>query len=84
MCKDATIIPRSKPVEISSEDQSKILCDVIVRATHDLHLIQKKNQNEIEVFLKKDCRKLTNLHLVEKVKKKSKWKSFFFFNILFY
>ena len=64
MCKDATIIPRVKP----SEDQSKILCNVIVRATHELHVNQGKNEDEVETFLKNDCQQLPTANLQQKVK----------------
>ncbi len=80
MCKEATIITRvdidnkkpevekiideSKPIPI--DDQSKMLCNVIVRATHELHINQHKNRNEIEIFLKNDCQKLTTPELIQK------------------
>jgi hypothetical protein len=63
MCKEATIIPREK----STDEQSKMLCNVIVRATYELHINQDKEQNEIEIFLKNDCQKLSNSELKEKV-----------------
>jgi len=63
MCKEATIIPREK----STDEQSKMLCNVIVRATYELHINQDKEQNEIEIFLKKDCQKLSSSELQEKV-----------------
>ncbi len=63
MCKEATIIPREK----STDEQSKMLCNVIVRATYELHINQDKEQNEIEIFLKKDCQKLSSSVLQEKV-----------------
>lgn len=70
MCKDATILVRDDQepsvdqtiedkTSISFEDQSKILCNVIVRATHDLHVNEGKNQNDIQTFLRDDCQKLT-------------------------
>ena len=75
MCKDATIITRVKNVEKPPEEtkiqinngQSKILCNVIVRATHDLYIKQDKNQNEIQIFLKNDCGQLSNSELSEQV-----------------
>ena len=48
-------------------DQSKMLCNVLVRATHELHVNQRKEKTEIETFLKNDCRKLQTVELVEKV-----------------
>jgi hypothetical protein len=62
MCQDATIITREK-----SNEQSKMLCNVIVRATHELHVTQQKNQNEIEIFLKNDCQQLSTFELKQKV-----------------
>jgi hypothetical protein len=63
MCQDATIITREK----SNDEQSKMLCNVIVRATHELHVTQQKNQNEIETFLKNDCQQLSTSELKQKV-----------------
>lgn len=50
------------------DEQSKMLCNVIVRATHELHVSQKKNRIEIRDFLENDCQKLSTAELVEKVK----------------
>ena len=55
---------------IPIDEQSKMLCNVIVRATHDLHVNQNKNRNEIQIFLKNDCQHLTNNELVRKVKRR--------------
>ena len=63
MCKGATIIPREK----SSEDQPQMLCNVIVRATHELHTNQGKNEEEVEDFLKNDCQQLPTVNLRQKV-----------------
>lgn len=49
------------------DDQSKMLCNVIVRATHELHN-QQKTRKEIQTFLKNDCQQLATTQLVEKVK----------------
>jgi hypothetical protein len=99
MCKEATIITRvdidnkklevekiideSKPIPI--DEQSKMLCNVIVRATHELHVKQQKSKSEIEIFLKNDCQQLKTSQLVEKVRIKNIFKrkktlnlSFFF------
>ena len=51
----------------SNDEQSKMLCNVIVHATYELHINQDKKQNEIEIFLKNDCQKLSNFELKEKV-----------------
>jgi hypothetical protein len=72
MCKEATIIVREKSKEIFYDDQSKMLCNVIVHATHELHIKEKKNHNEIEIFLKNDCHKLSTSELIQKVEKKIK------------
>ena len=52
------------------DQQSKILCNVVVRATHELHANQRKSRNEIQIFLKKDCQKLSTPQLAQKVKNK--------------
>ena len=59
----------SKPIPL--DEQSKMLCNVIVRATHDLHANQHKNRDEIQSFLKNDCQKLSTPELVRKVKQKT-------------
>ncbi|CAF0969540.1 unnamed protein product [Rotaria sordida] len=71
MCKDATIIKRIniddeeiKPV--SFNEQSKILCNVIVHATHDLYANQHKSPSDIQTFLKHDCQKLSTSELTKK------------------
>lgn len=53
--------------QIDIADQSKMLCNVIVRATHELHVHQKKKSTEIEKFLKKDCQQLETMELKQKV-----------------
>ncbi|CAF4753210.1 unnamed protein product, partial [Rotaria sp. Silwood2] len=74
MCKDATIIQRVliddgeiKPVAF--DEQSKILCNVIVRATHDLYMNHQKSQSDIQTFLKDDCEQLSTFELKQKVKR---------------
>ena len=77
MCQEATIVTRVKNDDKPSEepkikvidDQTKMLCNVIVRATHDLYIKQDKTQNEIETFLRKDCQQLATPELTKKVKK---------------
>ncbi|CAF3349410.1 unnamed protein product [Rotaria sp. Silwood2] len=71
MCKDATIIQRVliddgeiKPVAF--DEQSKILCNVIVRATHDLYMNHQKSQSDIQTFLKDDCEQLSTFELKQK------------------
>ena len=84
MCKDATVVTRvstedtSKTVETAIavnhdepkviDEQSKMLCNVIVRATYELHVNGKKNRMEIREFLEKDCQKLSTTELVGKVR----------------
>jgi hypothetical protein len=63
MCKEATIVVREKV----TEEQSKILCNVIVRATHELHVNQQKNHEQIKSFLKNDCQQLSTFDLRQKV-----------------
>jgi hypothetical protein len=77
MCTDATIVTRTKDNNKQPEDkgiktvdeQSKMLCNVIVRATHDLYVKHEKSQNEIETFLKNDCLQLSTMELTKKVEK---------------
>ena len=45
-----------------------MLCNVIVRATYELHVNGKKNRMEIREFLEKDCQKLSTTELVGKVR----------------
>jgi hypothetical protein len=52
------------------DEQSKMLCNVIVRATHELHVNQQKSRKEIEIYLKNDCQQLKTAQLVEKVRRK--------------
>ncbi|CAF1319414.1 unnamed protein product [Adineta ricciae] len=74
MCKDATIVvrnqiaePQSEEKDISSVDeQSHMLCNILVRATYELHVNQKKGTEEIKVFLKTDCQHLLTMELIEK------------------
>jgi hypothetical protein len=54
---------------IPIDEQSKMLCNAIVQATYELHVNQKKNRDDIQVFLKNDCQKLETTELVRKVKK---------------
>lgn len=84
MCKDATVLTRvtiektqttEKNVITTDhgrsndvDEQSKMLCNVIVQATHELHVNGKKTRDEIEEFLKNDCQKLSTAELVGKVK----------------
>ncbi|CAF3821446.1 unnamed protein product, partial [Rotaria sordida] len=55
-----------KTIRIPIDEESKMLCNVIVRATHDLHVNQHKNRDEIQIFLKDDCQKLSTNELVRK------------------
>jgi hypothetical protein len=82
MCKEATIVVRVKTednqspidaVEVKEtpvDQQSRMLCNVIVRATYELHVNQQKNQNEIQRFLKTDCQKLSSSELIQKVEER--------------
>jgi hypothetical protein len=45
------------------DEESKMLCNVIVSTTHELHANQHKSQNEIQSFLKTDCQKLPTKQL---------------------
>jgi hypothetical protein len=44
-----------------------MLCNVIVRATHDLHVYQSKSADEIINYLDADCKNLENEELIEQV-----------------
>lgn len=83
MCKDATIKTREtvskvekvpitnieyKPaLHVPIDEESKMMCHVIVRATHDLYVNQNQNRAEIQSFLFDDCQKMPNLQLIGKV-----------------
>jgi len=58
--------------KINADDQSNMLCNVIVRATHELHVNQQKDKNEIQNFLTEDCKQLKNSQLVGKVRTNEK------------
>lgn len=57
-----------EPKVVPIDEQSKMLCNVLVRATHELHVNQQKNRDEIQSFLKNDCQKLSTPELVQKVR----------------
>ena len=65
--KESLVLYGTNTEQESFDEQYKILCNVIVRATHDLHINQQKSQNEIETFLKNDCRQLSSFELMLKV-----------------
>ena len=65
--KDVIEYEPGRSEETAIDEQSKMLCNVLVRATHDLHVNQKKTRDEIEDFLKNDCQKLATPELVRKV-----------------
>ena len=81
MCKEATVYTHVTMDDQKSEDkniitvendqsdeESKMLCNVIVQATYELHTNEHKNRDDIQVFLKNDCQKLPNNELINKVK----------------
>ncbi|CAF3652448.1 unnamed protein product [Adineta steineri] len=51
---------------VVSDEKSRMLCNIIVRATYDLHTNQQKTQHEIHTFLKDDCQKLSSSELIQK------------------
>ncbi len=51
----------------SMDDQERMLCNVIARATHDLHVYQSKSADEITTYLDTDCENLENEELIEQV-----------------
>lgn len=50
----------------NTDDESKMLCNVLVRATQELHEKQQKTRDEIQVFLKNDCQTLKSTQLAAK------------------
>ncbi|CAF1099474.1 unnamed protein product [Adineta steineri] len=62
-------LENDEPQQIPVDEQSKMLCNVIVSATHDLHANQHKSREEIQTFLKDDCQTLSTTELVQKCKK---------------
>ena len=55
--------PKQSPID----EQSKMLCHVIVRATYELHANRHKDRTEVQLFLKNDCQQLATTELVQKV-----------------
>jgi hypothetical protein len=49
------------------DDKEQMLCNVIVRATHDLHVYQSKSAEEITIYLDMDCKNLENEELIQQV-----------------
>jgi hypothetical protein len=47
------------------DDKEQMICNVIVRATHDLHVLQGKSADEIMNYLDTDCKNLENEELIE-------------------
>ncbi|CAF4398971.1 unnamed protein product, partial [Adineta steineri] len=62
-------LEKDEPQQIPVDEQSKMLCNVIVSATHDLHANQHKNREEIQTFLKDDCQTLSTAELIQKCEK---------------
>jgi len=50
----------------NTDDDSKMLCNVLVRATQELHEKRQKSRDEIQDFLKNDCRTLKSTQLAAK------------------
>lgn len=51
----------------NTDEESKMLCNVLVRATQELHNKQQQTRDEIQVYLKNDCQTLKAAELAEKV-----------------
>ncbi|CAF3953583.1 unnamed protein product, partial [Rotaria sp. Silwood1] len=67
ICQNSDIIELDKNIEKTNVDtQSKMLCNVIVRATQELHGNEQKSRSEIQTYLKNDCQKLSIPELVQK------------------
>ncbi|CAF3915477.1 unnamed protein product [Adineta steineri] len=66
ICPSETFQSHENKEETSADEQSRMLCNVIVRATHDLHVNQQKSRMEIQTFLKDDCQHLTNTQFTKK------------------
>lgn len=52
---------------LPADEQDKMLCNVIVQATHELTTVQQKTREEVQLFLLADCQKLSDPELVSKV-----------------
>ena len=50
------------------DNKEQMLCNVIVRATHDLHVYQSKSADEIITYLDMDCKNLGTEELIEQVR----------------
>ncbi|CAF3317643.1 unnamed protein product, partial [Rotaria sp. Silwood2] len=67
ICQNSDTTELDKNIEKPNVDtQSKMLCNVIVRATQELHVNQQKARSEIQTYLKNDCQHLTIPQLVQK------------------
>jgi len=71
MCQDGEVEEKPKVIEYVAQhmpidEQSKMLCQVLVQATSELHFNQQKSRNEIQEFLKTDCQKLDSEELIHK------------------
>lgn len=89
LCKNGTLIARITDEVInvreeSPEEQSRMLCNAVVRATHDLFVKQQSSYDDVHQFLKNDCQTLSTSELVEKVKTFYELyrNEFYFFNYL--
>jgi hypothetical protein len=51
----------------SNHYKEQMLCNVVVRATHDLHFHQSKSADEITIYLNTDCENIGTKELVEQV-----------------
>jgi hypothetical protein len=58
---------KSEDSSESVDDKEQMLCNVIVRATYDLHLYQSKSADEITTYLNTDCQNLETEELIEQV-----------------
>lgn len=71
MCHDGEVEEKPKVIEYVAkhmpiDEQSQMLCQVLVQATSELHFNQQKSRNEIQEFLKTDCQKLDSEELINK------------------
>lgn len=65
---DITGMDEKAAATIEGDEQSKMLCNVVVRATKELQSKQGKTRHEVQTFLKEDCQTLGTPQLAEKVR----------------
>jgi hypothetical protein len=64
---EVSLVDTGDIAEAAVDEQSRMLCNTIVRATYELHANQRKSAGEIQAFLKNDCQLLSTAELIRKV-----------------